>query len=189
MELYSREFDPAQDLAPGEVVMPVMRNDGGEPTLYVVDLAAFEAKMKEAREAIAEASRSRNSRDDIRKKLLAEDPEYKRLSEEMQSKSKAFAENFKTRMSDVLTATQRKRLQELIDNPPAHALAFRKALRETLGIGEESEKSKTGAASYASEKPGMWIPGPGAWRPGSSVVPEQRQYEQNPRRPFPRGEE
>jgi len=138
-------------------------------------------------EVLASLRSSPISRDEIRKKLLAEDPEYKRLSEAMQSKSKAFAENFKTQMFDVLTDEQWARLQELINNPPEHALAFRKALRETLGIGEESEKSKAGAASYASEKPGVWIPGPGAWQPGSGVVPEGYRQERSSR--FPRGEE
>ena len=114
----------------------------------------------------------------IKKKLMEENPEYKKIYEEIQSKGQAFSTKFKTQMFDVLTDEQWMRLQELIDNPPEHALIFRKRLRENAG---ESEESKEG------EKPGTWIPGPGAWQPGSSAIPEQYRQERNSRRPFPRG--
>jgi len=110
----------------------------------------------------------------IAQKLMAEDPEFKRIRETIQSQSQAFSEKFRTKMFDVLTDAQWVRLQQLIDNPPEHALVLRKKLREQQGKSEESEKSS------------VWIPGPGAWQPGSSAIPEQYRQERNSR--FPRGE-
>jgi len=124
----------------------------------------------------------RPSATELRKELMAKDPEFKRLYEENQSKGKAFSTKFKIEMFDVLTDEQWARLQELIDNPPEHAVAFRKHLKKQQGETEESEASK------ANEKPGMWIPGPGAWQPGDSVIPEQYRQERNTRSRFPRGE-
>jgi len=110
----------------------------------------------------------------LRKKLMAEDREYKKIQEEIQSQSQAFSEKFKIKMFDVLTDEQWKRLLALIDNPPAHAQVFGKRLRERQG-----ENTQTG---------GGYVPGPGAWQPGSSAIPEQYRQERNSRRPFPRGE-
>ena len=111
----------------------------------------------------------------IAQKLMAEDPEFKRIRETIQSQSQAFSEKFKTKMFDVLTDEQLLRLQQLIDNPPEHALVLRKKLRELLGKSEESEKSNT------------WIPGPGAWQPGQGI-PEGYRIERNRKSGFPRGE-
>jgi len=125
------------------------------------------------------------SNDDIRKRLLAEDPEFRRISDAMQSKSKEFAERFKIEMFDVLTDEQWSRLQELIAHPPEHALAFRKALREMLNLGE-SEEGASAASGKIDTESGVWVPGPGSWRPGDPMpvrIQEQRESR------FPRGEE
>jgi hypothetical protein len=106
------------------------------------------------------------------KKKLADDPEYKTIETEMQSKTKAFATKFKTRMFDVLTDGQWKRLQELIDNPPAHAKVWLEKLK--------AQKEKT-------EKSGEWTPGPNSWRPGNPI-PEGYRQERNTRSRFPRAE-
>jgi len=103
---------------------------------------------------------------------LAEDPEYKKIQEALQSKTKAFSTQFRTRLYDVLTDEQWVRLQELIDNPPEHAKALLKKLREQRG---------------EAEKTGAWSPGPGSWRPGDGI-PEGYRIERNTRRQFPRGE-
>jgi hypothetical protein len=49
--------------------------------------------------------------------------------DESYASSKAFAALFKTRMFEILNEGQRKRLQELTDNPPLHALALIQRLR------------------------------------------------------------
>jgi Spy/CpxP family protein refolding chaperone/Ni/Co efflux regulator RcnB len=110
----------------------------------------------------------------LMKKLLAEDPEYKKIHDEMQSKTQTFAARYKTKMFDALTDLQWKRLQELIDNPPAHAKAFRNRLKEKMG---EAEKSGGG-----------WQPGPNSWRPGDAI-PEEYRRQRNVTGPFPTSEE
>ena len=115
---------------------------------------------------------------DYVKKLLAEDPVYKRTHEEMQTRSRTFSTKYRTRLYDVLTDEQWARLQQLIDSPPAHVTVLLKELKKLSG---ESEKSKE------SEKPGVWIPGPGAWQPGQGL-PEGYRIERNRRSGFPRAE-
>jgi len=109
-----------------------------------------------------------------------DDPEFKRIGEEMQALSRAFSTQFRTRMFDVLTDEQWFRLQELIDNPPEHALILRKLLREHLDTGEET-------AQTTEAEDGRWMPGPGSWQPGDAI-PEAYRIERNERRRFPREE-
>jgi len=111
-------------------------------------------------------------------KMTAEDPEHKKIVTEIQSKGQAFAIRFRTRMFDVLSDEQWVRLQNLIDNPPEHALIFRKALKELSGEDDESK----------GEESGEWVPGPNSWRPGDAI-PMQYRLERNTRGRFPRGEE
>jgi len=107
----------------------------------------------------------------IQKKLM-EDPEYKKIADELLSQGQTFAMQFNTKMFDVLTDEQWKRLQNLIDNPPEYAKAFGKKLKEQRA---------------ASEKARTWQPGPNSWRPGDAI-PEQYRQERNERRRFPRTE-
>jgi len=123
--------------------------------------------------------------------------ERQKLLEEIQSKIRAELQPEKNavmescrklvneltiRMFDVLTDEQWMRLQELINNPPDYAKAWLKKRKELAGESEEHEASEEDA------KPGVWIPGPGAWKPGDSVIPEQYRQERNTRSRFPRGE-
>ena len=104
------------------------------------------------------------------KKLIAEDPEFKKIHEETNGISQAFSEKFKIKMFDVLTDEQFARLQELNDNPPDYVLAIRKKMRAMRG-----ESEQTGGGGY--------IPGPGSWQPGSSAIPEGYRQERNNRFP------
>ena len=83
---------------------------------------------------------------------------------------KELADKLKIRMFDVLTDAQWARLQELVDNPPDHA---KKWLAQQRTNREHARKHDA------------WVPGPGAWQPGSSAIPEQYRQERNRR--FPRG--
>ena len=112
--------------------------------------------------------------EEIQNKLMAEDPEYKRVHDELMSTGKAFATRFKTKMFDILTDAQWMRLQELIDHPPVHARVYLKSMKAMSG---EAEKSGGG-----------WSPGPHSWRPGDPIPVEYRQ-ERNTRRGFPRSEQ
>jgi len=112
----------------------------------------------------------------VQRGLRAKDPEYKRIQDEINTPGKAFMEQYKTKMFDVLTDKQWARLQELINNPPGFAKVFLKNLKAQRG---------------ESEKTGVWTPGPGSWQPGDPI-PEQYRQERNTRsntrRPFPREE-
>jgi len=107
--------------------------------------------------------------DTLRAKMLAENPEFKRMHEEMTAERELFAVQFRTRMFDVLTDEQWNRFQELLDNPPDYIKAWRKKIEE------------------AAKEAGTWQPGPGSWRPGDGI-PEQYRLERNTRSRFPRGE-
>jgi len=111
--------------------------------------------------------------------VLAENPEYKQVMDEAQSRSKQFSTQFRTRLYEVLTDEQWIRLQDLINNPPEHILAFRKAFRLSGGDEETAEMT---------DKPDVWVPGPNSWRPGDPI-PEEYRIERNRRSRFPRGEE
>jgi len=108
----------------------------------------------------------------IAKKLTAEDPEFKRIQEDLLTKGKLFVTQFKTKMFDVLTDEQWARLQELTDNPPEYVLSLRKKMRERMGIG--------------GEQAGAWQPGTDSWKPGEAIPEEYRQN--RPARGFPRSD-
>jgi len=118
-------------------------------------------------------------------KILAGDPEYKRIMEEITSHHKAFAARFMTEMYErsILTDAQWARLQELFDNPPEHARVLGRVLRGQSGA---SGSENMGASENASEESGGWRPGPGSWRPGDAL-PVQIQERREGR--FPREEE
>ena len=105
------------------------------------------------------------------KKLIVEDPEFKKIHEETTGISQVFSAQFRTKMFDVLTDEQFARLQELNDNPPDYVLAIRKKIRAMRG-----ESEQTGG--------GGWVPGPGSWQPGQGI-PEGYRQERNTRNRFP----
>ena len=111
-------------------------------------------------------------RDAMRKKLIAEDPEFKRIHEKNLSGGKAFATKFKIKMFDVLTDEQWKKLQKLIDDPPEHAKILGKKLREMTGANEKDE---------------AWQPGPNSWKPGDAI-PEEYRKKRETKKPFPQAE-
>jgi Spy/CpxP family protein refolding chaperone len=96
----------------------------------------------------------------IGKKLAAEDPEFKRISEEMSTQGKLFSTQFKMKMFDVLTDEQWARLQELTDNPPEYIKAFREKMKALQGAGDTA---------------GAWQPNADSWKPGEAIPEEYRQ--------------
>jgi len=69
---------------------------------------------------------------EVVERLMAEDPEFRIIRTEIQTLNEAFAMKFRMKMFDVLTDKQWKQHQELIDNPPEHALVFLNMLRSRL---------------------------------------------------------
>jgi len=118
---------------------------------------------------------SKDKTDEAMKKIR-ENPEFKRIHEEIRSRGQVFASQFKTKMFDVLTDEQWKRLQGLIDHPSELANIILKKLKEERGESEEGESSEGG-----------WQPGPNSWRPGDPI-PEAYRQERNTRGNFPRSE-
>jgi len=119
-------------------------------------------------------------------KILAGNPEYKRITEEWGSLKKAFAAQFMEKISErnIFTGEQWARLQELFDNPPEHAKALVRGIRG-MGVAAAASGGES-VGSGDGEKSDGWQPGPGSWRPGDALpvrVQEQREGR------FPRGEE
>ena len=129
--------------------------------------------------------------EDRRKRILEatkevdNDPEWQKIFEESQSSTKAFAVLFKTRMVSILTDEQRKRLQDLIDNPPPHVRLNVQRGREMLGLSTGA--SEEGASKRADGDKDVWSPGPDSWKPGDPL-PEWFRQEENTGRGFPRGD-
>ena len=107
----------------------------------------------------------------IQKKLIAEDPEFKRIHDELQNNGKVFSKQFRMKMFDVLTDEQWARLQLLIDNPPEYAKALLKKMKEQSGQAAQSGDG--------------WQPGPHSWQPGDPIPVEYRQQRSTPGN-FPR---
>lgn len=174
MEKIKKELEPdfeknLESFASGTVVIAnkmfdVIEKEGGFGNI-VGDPATAQDRQGEIQEQIREKMQG------IQKKLM-EDPEVKKLSDEMQAAGKVFATQFKTKMFDVLTDEQWKRLQELTDNPPVFAQIFLKKMKEQRG---EREKGASG-----------WQPSADSWKPGDAIPEEYRQQRNTPGR-FPRG--
>ena len=104
-------------------------------------------------------------------RILADDPEFKRIRDEVESKGRQFATQFRTRLFDVLSDEQWYRLQELISNPPEHVGAFRARFGKSPDEVEEAND--------------IWVPGPDSWRPGMPI-PESYRIQRNMQIRFPR---
>jgi hypothetical protein len=115
---------------------------------------------------------------DIVKRLLTEDPVFRRTHNEIQTRTRVFSTQFRTRLYDVLTDEQWARLQELINNPPEHVKVLLDKLREMRGESEESKEEGTSG----------WTPGPGSWQPGDAIPGAYRIERETRSRQFPRGE-
>ena len=154
-------------------VLDELEKQGGLPTPVTIEwMDGEEGKRimeEKMREGVENAKVVQEKTLAVHKKLM-QDPEYKKISEGLFNNSKAFSMKFNTKMFDVLTDEQWKRLQDLIDNPPDYAKAFGKKLK---------------AERAAREQAGTWQPGPDSWRPGDPI-PEEYRQKRNERSRFSR---
>ena len=174
MEGIKNELEPEferhlEDFASGQMIVmnkmfDEIERQGGFNTANTQDPEGMRENMR----AIQERAQSATQ------KLMAEDPEFKRIAEELQSKGKAFATQFQIKMFDVLTDEQWARLQDLIDNPPEYARVLLRKMKEQRGETERARASSGG-----------WQPGPDSWKPGDPI-PEAYRQQRNERRNFPR---
>jgi len=119
-------------------------------------------------------------------KILAEDPEYKRIVEAIPAQQKAFLTRFLAKVNErnILTREQWGHLQKLFDDPPEHAKILTRKIQAFSGKSEDSEDSR----GSEENKGAVWQPGPGSWKPGDAI-PEQYRQDRNDRSRFPRGAE
>ena len=97
-----------------------------------------------------------------------------------QESGKVFSDALKSKMFDVLTDEQWKRMVDLVDNPPEYLKKVIAEMRKQMGTDNPQARSRQPGGGY--------IPGPGSWQPGSSAIPEGYRQERNERRRFPSGE-
>jgi Ni/Co efflux regulator RcnB len=126
----------------------------------------------------------KNPQDDLATfmRKVENEPEYRKLLAESYASSKALAALFRSKMHEVLNNDQRKRIQELIDNPPPHAQYLIQRLRREHWRQDAENKSER-----AESGKDVWVPGPGSWRPGDPL-PESFRQERNTRGGVPRKE-
>ncbi|MDR0326883.1 MAG: hypothetical protein LBI05_01160, partial [Planctomycetaceae bacterium] len=141
---------------------------------------AFKESIRAAREAELRGEDGQKARRETERRFLIEDSEYQAVLDKVNSSTKAFARLFTTRMSEILTDAQRKRLQDLVDNPPEyvriHIQKLRRARGERTGTSEEGENKGTDGTKD------IWTPGPDSWKPGDPLPEVLRDKEGN----FPR---
>jgi hypothetical protein len=87
-------------------------------------------------------------------KKMEEDIEYKKILEKISTQKKQFTTQFNTKMFDVLTDEQWKRLQSLITHPPEHAKVFLKSMK-----AHRNEAEQVGVCSLE----------PDSWKPGHAI--------------------
>ena len=130
----------------------------------------------------------KNPQEDLKTfmRKLEEEPEHKKLLDESYTSGKTFAALFRTRMLEILTEEQQKRLQELVANPPLHARILIQRLRREHW-GQHTESMGEGACADTGVGTEVWGPGPDSWRPGDPL-PEIYRQEKDTGRTFPREE-
>jgi len=99
------------------------------------------------------------------KKIQESNPEFRQEMAEIGESGKEIANKLKSRMSEVLTDEQKKRMTDLIDNPP------------------DFIKRRRGMITNSSQTGGEWRPGPDSWKPGDPIPAE---YIEEQKARFPR---
>jgi len=139
-------------------------------------------KVREALENMRDAAPEEREKfmQNLQENIRKANPDIQRAMNEVMESGKVFSDALKSKMFDVLTDEQWQRMVDLIDNPPAYMKKAIAEMRKQMGTDDSQARSRQPGGGY--------VPGPGAWQPGSSAIPEQYRQERNSRRPFPRGE-
>ena len=168
MNAIKKELEPEfeknlENFSSASMVLANMMYDEMEKQGF--DLVDMQKEPEKMQEKIREMTEKMQP---IQKKLM-ENPEYKKISDEINSTGKIFSAKLNTKMFDILTDEQWNRLQHLIDNPPEYAKIFGKKMKE-----QQAQK----------EQAGGWQPGPNSWKPGDPIPEGYRQQRSEGR--FPR---
>jgi len=137
-------------------------------------------KVREAFEKVNEITDSEEQQrfmQNLQENIRKANPDIQRAMNEAMESGKVFSDALKSKMFDVLTDEQWKRMVDLIDNPPEYMKKAIAEMRKEMGADDPQARSRQPGGGY--------VPGPGAWQPGSSAIPEQYRQERNSR--FPRG--
>ena len=108
---------------------------------------------------------------ELMEKKISENVEMRTRMERLSERARGFMQDFKFNMFDVLTDAQLAKMQRIIDNPKEYVKKVRDRMQK-----ERAEREKQN---------NQWQPGPGAWKPGDSIVPEYIEQRQQRSR-FPR---
>jgi len=103
---------------------------------------------------------------DIARNVLESDPEFHQEMREMMEGRGEISGKLRAKMVGILSDEQRRRMTDLIDNPPDHV------------------KKMTGRFQNATESNSPWRPGIDSWQPGDPIPEEYRQHREQrfPRR-------
>ena len=141
----------------------------------------FQEKIEEAFKGRLEDITDPEERERVRKNIVDNvrktDSEMQKMMNAVMASGKELAGKLKVEMFDVLNDEQWARMLDLIDNPPEYAKKAIAQMRKQMGADDPQARSRQPGGGY--------VPGPGAWQPGSSAIPEQYRQERNSR--FPRG--
>ncbi len=160
MEDIRKELEPQFDKLGEELIDAQMK----------IQDKLFETMEKEG--AFAEGPAMFEKMQEIRKRLQAEDPEIKKLNEDIKNRGQHFVAQLKIKMFDVLTDEQWDRLQKIVDNPPDYVKNMIKKMKAQMGGGDGTDVSKNVME---------------AWKPGEPIPDEYRQQRQ--KKAFPAKEE
>ena len=118
-------------------------------------------------DAVTDPAEKKRIMDDLVKNVLESDPAFHQKMRETMEGTKEAADKLRSRMVDVLTVEQRKRMADLIDNPPDYIKKMQGSLRRGM------------------ENDGPWRPDANSWKPGDPIPEEFLQYREEQQR-FPR---
>jgi len=117
-------------------------------------------------EEMTDSTEKKKIMDDLVKNVLESDPMFHQQMRETMEGGKEIAGKLRSRMIDMLSDEQRKRMTDLIDNPPDYVIKMTGRLRNEADHGDQ------------------WRPGPDSWKPGDGIPAEYLKHQEERR--FPR---
>ena len=130
---------------------------------------AFDKSERAVTDAGLQNEARQKAYEEIGRRILMEDSEYQRAREKSNSSARSFVGQFTTRMKEILTDEQRKRLQALTDNPPEYVRLHIQRLRENRGEKNIIMADEEGGSKRVADGTDMRLPGPDSWQPGDPL--------------------
>jgi hypothetical protein len=102
---------------------------------------------------------------EARKYLADNDPEFKKITDDIKNSLKQMTVQCKFKIYDLLTDEQLKKLQDLTDNPPEYIQFANKRLKELQESVGMREGSSGGSQDFLN-----------SWKPGEPIPPEYKEH-------------